>query len=79
MRRRRGGGGGQGAHCAPPPKKMEARNLGKMREEFGQNSGKKWRGKNKETTEEKKSGKFIRKERKISCTLKSIKLFENNS
>ena len=41
-----GGGGGEGPLCPPPQKKkykykMEARNSGKMREEFGQNSGKK--------------------------------------
>ena len=46
-----------------------------MREEFGQNSGensgKKWREKNKETTE-KNSGKFAGREWKVNCIFKSI-------
>ena len=60
---------------------MEARNSGKMHEEFEQNSGKiraKIGGKNKETTAE-NSGKFTGREWKIKCIFKSIKLLENNS
>ena len=64
--RRRAGGGGQGGrgHCAQ--QFLEARNSGKMREEFGgnagENSGKKWRG--KRNNREKKIGQFTGKEKK---------------
>ena len=64
-----GDGGGGGGHC--PPKKKNGS------QKFGQNAGR-IRAKFGAKVEEKNSGKFTGKERKICCISKSMKLFENN-
>ena len=65
---------GRGALCPPPPPIFEARNLGKMREEFGQKVEEQ-----KLRNDRKKSGKFTQKERNNFFIFKSIRLFVNNS
>ena len=72
----RGGRGGGGGHCAPPPPIIWKPEI---RAKFGRKFGQKYRGTNIKKRQKKKSGKFTKKEMKISCIFKSMKLFENNS